>query len=150
MLYRQKNLLWGGAKGLRDLTNLQICGRIAAKGNCYVVIAMSWDCVSCHLQSNFWMVLSVLWRVQRFVLVWLKGLWSDKRALGLQIAILRIQLRTFDTLLTLDTLIMATLCSLDSCAHSSLLLKPLSWAQCMAKNGEGTLTAQPFTLLSRW
>jgi hypothetical protein len=68
--------------------------------------------------------------------------------LGLQIAILRIQLRTFDTLPTLGALIMATLRILDSCFHSSLLLKPLSWAQCMAKDGEGTLAVQPFTLLS--
>jgi hypothetical protein len=48
----------------------------------------------------------------------------------------------------LGALIMATLRLLDYCSHSALLLKPLSWAQCRAKDGEGTLAVQPFTLLS--
>ena len=34
----------------------------------------------------------------------------------------------------------------SSCDRLSLLLKPLSWEKCMAKDGEGALLVQPLTM----
>jgi hypothetical protein len=71
-----------------------------------------------------------------------------EEALGVQVTILRKQLSTFDAIPALVTLIIATLLILDYRAHSSLLLKPLSWEKCMAKDGEGDLFVQPSILSS--
>jgi hypothetical protein len=69
-----------------------------------------------------------------------------REALGLQVAILRKSLRTFDAIPALVALIIATLRILDDCAHRYLLLlTPLSWCTSMAKDGEGALLVQPFT-----
>jgi len=67
----------------------------------------------------------------------------------LQVAILRKQLRAFDTMPALGARIIATLCLLDDQFHSSLLLKPLSWENGLAKDDEGALLVQPFTLSRR-
>src|SRR5262245_41037014 len=58
-----------------------------------------------------------------------------REALGLQIAILRKQRSTFDTIPALGAFIIAMLRIWDYRSHSSLLLKPRSWAKCMAKEG---------------
>src|SRR5262245_20220986 len=69
-----------------------------------------------------------------------------REPLGLQVAILRKQLRPLNTMPALGALLIATLRLLDDRSHSSLLLKPLSWENGLAKDGEGALLVQPFTL----
>jgi|RhiMetStandDraft_4_1073278.scaffolds.fasta_scaffold91892_3 hypothetical protein len=43
-------------------------------------------------------------------------------------------------------LIMITLRILDDCAHGYLLLKPLSWKDCITKDGKVAILVQPLTM----
>src|SRR5262245_37991799 len=72
-----------------------------------------------------------------------------REPLSLQVAILCKQLRAFDTMPALGARIIAALRLLDDQFHSSLLLKPLSWENGLAKDDEGALLVQPFTLSRR-
>ena len=70
--------------------------------------------------------------------------------LGVQITIPRKQVSAFDMRPALVAILIATLLVLDDGSHSSLLfLKPLSWENSMAKDGEGARLVQPFTMLRR-
>jgi len=71
-----------------------------------------------------------------------------REALGLQVAIPLKQRSTFDAIPALGAIIIVTLLVMDYCSHSYLLLKPLSWEKCMAKDDGVALLLQPLTMSS--